>query len=503
MRIIIKTDHDDASEWVSEYILQKINNHNESRPFVLGLPTGNSPLKIYKNLINYYKEKKLSFANVITFNMDEYVGLSENDSESYAYYMKTNFFEHIDIPKENINLLNGCASDLNSECIRYENKIKEVGGIDIFLGGIGRDGHIAFNEPGSSLSSRTRIKTLCGLTLTDNSKYFNDISHIPTTALTVGIKTILEAREIIIIINGRNKALPLSKCIEEGVNHMWPLSVLQNHERVIIACDEASTDELKVKTVNYFKQLQMTTDMMGNSFRNSLTNNINYDDKLLVLSPHPDDDVIGIGGLLQLVPNKKNVRIVYMTSGSGGLRPNYPSNTRQKEAVLALKILGYNETNIIFCDFPFYKDKKEVGIDDVNMLTKLYMDFKPNHVFVCGDEDPNRTHNKCYDVIYRVNSINIIKKEFIFIKKYWIYKGAWGDWKDMKNNIVEINLSKPIFENKKLSIEAHMSQDPPCVTNNDTRTFLQRVIDKNKDCYKEKLLIMTKQEFIKNKILKN
>ena len=224
---------------------------------MLGLPTGSSPIGTYRELVKLHKEGKVSFRNVITFNMDEYVGISEDHPESYHYFMHHHLFQHIDIPKENINILNGNADDLTKECEDYEKRIEASGGIDLFLGGIGADGHIAFNEPGSSLRSRTRIKTLTTDTLIANSRFFdNDIKKVPKTALTVGVGTVMAAKEVLIIIIGHSKARALHQAVEEGVNHMWTVSMLQLHPRGIICCDEGSTDELKVGTVKYFKDIE-------------------------------------------------------------------------------------------------------------------------------------------------------------------------------------------------------------------------------------------------------
>ena len=189
--------------------------------------------------------------------MDEYVGIPEDHPESYHFFMWDNLFKYIDIPKENINILDGNAADLEKECNDYEEKIKKVGGIDLFLGGIGPDGHIAFNEPGSSLSSKTRIKTLTYDTILANSRFFdNDVNKVPKTALTVGVGTVMSAREVLIIINGYKKARALQKVVEEGVNHMWTVSMLQLHEHGIICCDDEATMEMKVGTVNYFKDIE-------------------------------------------------------------------------------------------------------------------------------------------------------------------------------------------------------------------------------------------------------
>ena len=251
MRVIIERDYQSLSEWAANYVAQRINQFQPSseRPFVLGLPTGSSPLGMYKALIELNREGKVSFRNVVTFNMDEYVGLPESHPESYHSFMFNNFFNHIDIPKENIHILNGNASDLEAECGNYEKQIASYGGIDLFVGGIGPDGHIAFNEPGSSLTSRTRVKTLTTDTIVANSRFFdNDVDKVPKTALTVGVGTVMDAKEVLILCNGHNKARALHHAVEGGVTQMWTISALQMHRHGIIVCDEAATDELKVGT---------------------------------------------------------------------------------------------------------------------------------------------------------------------------------------------------------------------------------------------------------------
>ncbi len=245
--------------WTARYITRKINNFSpkNERPFVLGLPTGGTPISMYNELINLHKAGKVSFKNVITFNMDEYVGLPKDHPQSYRHYMFEHFFNHIDIPHENINLLDGNAPDLDAECESYEQKIKDCAGVDIFVGGVGTDGHIAFNEPASSLSSRTRIKTLTIQTRQANSRFFdNRIEDVPRYALTVGVGTLLDSKEVIILASGLNKALAVSHAVECGVNHMWTVSALQLHRKGILVCDNEATMELKVKTLRYFEQIE-------------------------------------------------------------------------------------------------------------------------------------------------------------------------------------------------------------------------------------------------------
>ncbi|KAM7197410.1 hypothetical protein V8F33_005631 [Rhypophila sp. PSN 637] len=256
MRLIIRDDAEEASSYVANYIIDRIKHFNPSpaSPFVLGLPTGSSPLGVYRILVEKYKAGVISFENVVTFNMDEYIGLPRDHPESYHSFMWKHFFSHVNIHPNNVHILNGNAANLEAECVEYEAKIKAAGGIDLFLAGIGEDGHIAFNEPGSSLASRTRVKTLAYDTILANSRFFNnDLEQVPKMALTVGVQTVLEAREVVAIILGARKALALQRCIEQGVNHMWTLSSLQLHPHPMIVCDEDATLELQVKTVKVLR----------------------------------------------------------------------------------------------------------------------------------------------------------------------------------------------------------------------------------------------------------
>jgi len=276
MRLVIHPDYERVSRWTAHYIADKIiAASHDGKPFVLGLPTGSSSLGIYRELIALYrggavretgaggetgpisKTGILSFAGVTTFNMDEYAGLPEDHEQSYHRFMWDNFFSHIDIDKNNVHILNGMAKDPAEECDAYEAAITACGGIDLFLGGAGADGHIAFNEPGSSLASRTRVKTLTTDTRIANARFFGgDPEKVPRTALTVGVGTIMDAREVVIVVSGHNKAQALRQAVEGGVSQMCPLSCLQMHRRAIIVCDEAATDELKEGTVRYFKGME-------------------------------------------------------------------------------------------------------------------------------------------------------------------------------------------------------------------------------------------------------
>lgn len=259
MRVVIKDDYNQMSAWAAAHIVECIQAFapTEDRPFVLGLPTGSTPIGTYKELIRLHQEGKVSFQHVVTFNMDEYVRIPEDHPESYHSFMWNNFFSHIDIKKENVNILNGNAENLEAECQRYEEKIKSYGGIELFMGGIGPDGHIAFNEPCSSLTSRTRVKTLTTDTVIANSRFFdNDINKVPKTALTVGVGTVMDSREVMILANGHNKARALAAAVEGAVSQMCTVSVLQLHPKGIIVCDDAACDEMTYGTVKYFKDIE-------------------------------------------------------------------------------------------------------------------------------------------------------------------------------------------------------------------------------------------------------
>ncbi|MBR1594872.1 MAG: glucosamine-6-phosphate deaminase, partial [Alloprevotella sp.] len=258
MRVIIEPNYEKLSQWAANYVVNRINaaKPTAEKPFVLGLPTGSSPIGMYQCIIKAYQEGRVSFRHVLTFNMDEYVGLPEEHPESYHSFMKKNLFDHIDCPAENIHILNGNAEDLQAECARYEQMIQEAGGIDLFIGGIGPDGHIAFNEPGSSLSSRTRMKTLTTDTRVANSRFFGgDPNNVPKLALTVGVGTVMSAREVLILCNGHNKSRALQAAVEGAVTQMWTISALQLHPHGIVVCDEAACEEIKHGTYRFFKDV--------------------------------------------------------------------------------------------------------------------------------------------------------------------------------------------------------------------------------------------------------
>ncbi len=258
MRVVIQENYEKMSKWAAQYIAKKINAHKEDRPFVLGLPTGSSPIGVYKELVRMNKAGEVSFKNVVTFNMDEYLGLPREHDQSYWYFMHDNFFDHLtDMNPDNINILNGMTEDPEEECANYEKKIASYGGIDLFMGGIGVDGHLAFNEPFTSLTSRTGVRKLTSDTRIVNSRFFgNDPEKVPAYALSVGIGTVMDSKEVLVLINGHNKARALAKTVAGSVSQMWTCSALQMHNGAIIACDEEACGELKVDSYRYFLDIE-------------------------------------------------------------------------------------------------------------------------------------------------------------------------------------------------------------------------------------------------------
>jgi len=259
MRVIIKDTNKDASLWAAHHIADAIKAKaaQTDAPFVLGLPTGSTPLGTYAELTRMYQAGEISFKNVITFNMDEYVGIAEDHPESYHSFMHKNLFDNIDIPKENIHILNGNAPDLAKECADYEAAIVAAGGIDLFLGGVGEDGHLAFNEPFSSINSRTRVVTLTEDTIIVNSRFFGgDVNLVPKQAMSVGVGTVTDSKEVLILALGGKKARVVAAAVEGAVSHYVTLSALQLHPNGTVVLDEPAAGELKVNSYKYFKAVE-------------------------------------------------------------------------------------------------------------------------------------------------------------------------------------------------------------------------------------------------------
>ena len=248
MRLIIEPDYDKLSTWVADYVIERIHKAapTAEKPFVLGLPTGSSPIGMYRELVKACKEGCISFRHVITFNMDEYVGLATEHPESYHSFMHRHLFDHIDILPQNIHILNGNAPDLTAECDAYERAIEAAGGIDLFIGGIGPDGHIAFNEPGSPFTSETHIADLTDQTISDNARFFEgDKSQVPTQAITQGLASIMRAKKILLIATGANKADAVYGMIKGAKSEECPASILQDHADVTVILDKDAASKIQ------------------------------------------------------------------------------------------------------------------------------------------------------------------------------------------------------------------------------------------------------------------
>lgn len=259
MRVIIKKDYEEVTDWVATYIAYKINRARptEEKPFVLGLPMGDTPKGVYKKLVELNHAGKISFANVVIFCMNEFIGIDKKAPQSCHSYMNEFLLKHVDSKSKNIFILDGKTKNYEKECANFELAIRQKGGIDLFVGGVGADGHIAFNEPFSSLNSQTRVKTLTTETVKIKAKLFDDdISKVPNTVLTVGIGTIMSAKEVLLLATGNTKAEATKAAIEGSVNHRWAVSALQMHRHGIYVCDEGASSKLEQETVSYLKDIE-------------------------------------------------------------------------------------------------------------------------------------------------------------------------------------------------------------------------------------------------------
>ena len=563
---------------------------------VLGLATGSSPIKVYAELIRMHQEEELSFRNVVTFNLDEYYGLEKEHRESYWHFMQENLFGFVDILPENINLPSGkvMPEQINQFCIDYELKIKSYGGLDFQLLGIGRTGHIGFNEPGSHRKSATRLITLDHLTRSDAAGDFAGLDNVPRKAITMGVGTIMKANRIIMLSWGDKKAEVTKKMIEGEITSEIPASFLQNHENVTVLVDEpASAEMVRIKTpwivgpVNWDEELirksvvwladkqnkpilKLTDRDYNDNGMSSLVaiegsaydlnirmfNNLSdtitgwpggkpgADDtrrperaepaqkKVLVFSPHPDDDVISMGGTLQkLAKQGHDVHVVYQTSGNiavadhdalrfaeFGLQfkslagegdsvefyekiismiKNKSENEidpvelrrikgiiRRGEAIAATRYCGIKDENVHYLDMPFYdtgKAKKApIGNADIKLVTDIIEEIKPDQIFAAGDlADPHGTHKVCLDAIYA--SIAKLKtKDYMKQCYVWLYRGAWQEW-DINNIEMAVPISPEELAKKRKAIFFHQSQkDGVMFQGDDHREFWQRSEDRNR-----------------------
>lgn len=574
----------------------------EGENIVLGLATGSTPIQIYNELVRMHKEEQLSFKNVITFNLDEYFPMQPDAQQSYVRFMNEYLFDHIDIPKGNVHIPDGTISmeETGAYCAQYEKDIRSAGGIDIQLLGIGRTGHIAFNEPGSWKSSPTRLVRLDALTRRDAQKDFDSEEDVPYRAITMGIQTIMNAKQIYLLGWGQHKATILKQAIEGEITPVVPSTFLQEHKNVKAHLDQAAAEELTrfsapwlvgmcnwdedliCKAVIWLSQkvgkpiLKLTEEHYAENGLSDLTieyasaNQINIrifnrlqhtisgwpggkpnaDDttrperakpkkkRVIIFSPHPDDDVISMGGtFLRLVEQGHEVHVAYQTSGNiavhdhdalrflefmkefnqfeglnGEFNPKIDEKLtksikaihkkkniefdqpavrvvkgliRRGEARAGARFCGINDDQIHFLDMPFYETgrsrKNPIGEKDIEIVAELIKEVKPHQVYAAGDlADPHGTHRVCLDAIFATfESL----KDQAWIKDcwLWLYRGAWHEW-----SVNEIEMAVPLspeeLKKKRQAIFMHQSQkDRPPFPGNDEREFWQRAEFRNRE----------------------
>ena len=602
--VTVYADEQTASIEVAKRIAALIlSKQAKGEQIVLGLATGATPVKVYKELIRLHKEEGLSFKNVITFNLDEYYPMKPEADQSYVRFMNENLFSHIDINPENINIPDGLLNreDIEDFCLKYEQKITALGGIDLQLLGIGRTGHIGFNEPGSAPNSGTRLVTLDELTRRDASRDFGGLANVPTKAITMGIGTIFKAREIILMAWNEKKAEIVKKAVEGELSSDVPATFLQLSPNVefILDQDAASSltrfdtpwlvkdctwsDQMITKAVIWLAKtlnkpiLKLTEDNYNNhgmaqlatergpvyqiniQIFNKLQHTItgwpggkpNADDsqrperatpeqkRVIIFSPHPDDDVISMGGtFIRLADQGHQVHVAYQTSGNtavwdddalrfmeftidfvksreedaGSLEKLYgdmrsflntklPNQTdpeeirtvkkliRKGEAIAGARFAGLGDERIHFMDLPFYdrgKFQKNVDFeDDILQTMELLQEVQPHQIFAAGDfADPHGTHKVCFNII--IEAMKRLRKTEAWTADcwLWLYRGAWHEFETH-----EIEMAVPIspqeLERKKYAIFKHQSQkDRAVFPGDDAREFWQRAEDRNRDTAK-------------------
>ncbi len=587
---VIFKDSKEASKIVAKEISDLIiRKQKQNKNCVLGLATGSSPISVYQELVRLHREEGLSFKNVITFNLDEYYPMDKNDVNSYHHFMGIHLFNHIDIDMKNIHIPDGIIKKdkINEYCVNYEKQIVDFGGIDFQLLGIGRTGHIGFNEPGSNYSSLTRLVHLDYMTRNDARKSFYGIENVPTTAITMGIRTIRKSKRIVLMAWGNNKSAVVKKAIEGEIDSNIPSSFLQKHNNVTFVLDESasehltrlkspwltgSTDwseELKAKAVAWLCEktgksiLNLTeSDYNENNLSELLLTKSYYDinldfykrlhrsitgwpggkpdsddkvrperskpakKRVLIFSPHPDDDVISMGGTFdRLVSQGHEVHIAYQTSGNIAVNNSdvlkflevtsaaFPNSNcenknlieilkdnneilnhpeirkiagiiREKESLAATRFFGIPDSQVHFLKLPFYETgtvKKNIpSKKDFDITRNIIDQLKPHQIYAAGDlADPHGTHKVCLDIFLNVLD-DIKNKSFMKDCWVWLYRGAWHEWP-----IHEIDMAVPMSPNqvlrKRKAIFYHQTQkDNVMFQGDDNREFWVRTEDRNR-----------------------
>ena len=589
----------EGSLYVANSIAELIESRNkESKPTVLGLATGSTPTQVYDELVRKHKEEGLSFERVITFNLDEYFPMAPDAHQSYVHFMHEYLFNHINIKPENIHIPDGTLKkdEVAAFCEEYEAKIAQVGGLDVQILGIGRTGHIGFNEPGSTRDSKTRLITLDRLTMLDAASGFFGIENVPRRAITMGVGTILQAKKIYMMAWGEGKANIVRETIEGAINTSIPATFLQQHNQTEVILDTAAAAELTriktpwlagpikwnnflIKKAVIWLSLKLTKPILklteedyrefgmndilveiGTAYNvnirvfNQIQHTItgwpggkpNADDtyrperktpfpkKALIFSPHPDDDVISMGGtFIRLVDQGHKVHVAYQTSGNiavfdddavrfadfvsdyhdafklddslvdsifSGIRSFLAEKNqaepdseeikiikgliRRGEAKAACRYVGIPDENIHFLDLPFYETgkirKKPIGPDDIAIVKKLIEEIKPHQIYAAGDlSDPHGTHRVCLEAIFQ--ALRELKdQEWMKDCYVWLYRGAWQEW-DIEDIEMAVPLSPEETDKKRRAIFKHQSQkDRPLFPGTDKREFWQRADDRTR-----------------------
>jgi glucosamine-6-phosphate deaminase len=589
---VIFENSDEGSICIAKEIADLIKRKQEKNKLcILGLATGSSPIRVYEELVRMHKEDGLSFSNVVSFNLDEYYTMETESIQSYHYFMHQHLFNHIDIKPENVNIPDGTVSseELHQYCIDYDLKINEYGGLDFQLLGIGRTGHIGFNEPGSHYNSGTRTITLDPVTRADAASSFLGIENVPKKAITMGIGTVRKAKRIVLLGWGANKAAILKETIEGEISSEVPATYLQEHKNTTFVINEEASEELtRFKTpwlvgpclwddeligkaivwlcettrksilrltekdyndngmsnllaergsaydlnIKMFNQLQHTiTGWPGgkpNADDSSRPERAKPDKKrVIIFSPHPDDDVISMGGTFdRLVEQGHDVHVVYQTSGNiavsdhealkfaevlKDLNPDDANadaiiesiNTkttayeddinvrklkgiiRRRESLAATRFVGLLDKNIHFLELPFYETgtvkKNPIGQIDIDIVANKIEEIKPHQIYAAGDlADPHGTHKVCLDAIFAALE-NLKHNDYMDDCWVWLYRGAWHEW-DIHQIEMAVPMSPDQVLKKRKAIFYHQSQkDGVMFQGNDTREFWVRAEDRNND----------------------
>ncbi|MDO6518321.1 glucosamine-6-phosphate deaminase [Zobellia uliginosa] len=588
---VIFSDSNEASIKVAEEMADLIQKKQEAgKKCVLGLATGSSPIRVYEELVRMHKEEGLSFKNVVTFNLDEYLPMEKDNRQSYWYFMHEHLFNHVDIPAENIHIPDGtiAGEKVIEHCIAYDNEIKKNGGLDFQLLGIGRTGHIGFNEPGSHYNSGTRVITLDHITRVDAAPAFLGIDHVPRKAITMGISTVMGAKRIVLLGWGQNKADIIKKTVEGPISAQVPATYLQNHKNCTFVLDTGAgseltrnktpwlvdeslewTEDLTAKAIVWLcnetgKSILSLTDKdyndngmsgllaledsydlnikMFNRLQHTITGwpggKPNADDssrperaepikkRVIIFSPHPDDDVISMGGTFdRLVEQGHDVHVVYQTSGNiavsdtdalryaeiskrispseeaqkiiGSIKNKNDSsfdslevrklkgNIRRGESYAAVRYLGLDDSNVHFLDLPFYETgtikKNNLSEADIEIMIDIIAQIKPHQIFAAGDlADPHGTHKVCLDAVFEAMK-RLQSEPFMKDCWLWLYRGAWHEW-DVNEIEMAVPMSPDQVLKKRYAIFCHQSQkDGVMFQGDDSREFWMRAEERNKD----------------------